>query len=105
MSDEIRVWKVGEIDWIAARSADEAKQCLFEMTEGDGKPTPQWEEEYLDGEEPRALDTEEMERMTVCLKEPGEPGFEESKVTYRRGLELMIQAGEKFPCHFATSEY
>lgn len=101
MSEEIKIWKVGECDWIAARTAEGAAKCLFEMVEGPGEVTPEFRKEYLDDEDPVSLSPSEMDTLTVQMDED-DPS---TKISFRQALELMKGDGTEFPSHFATSEY
>lgn len=93
MSDTIKVFKVSDCDWFAAKTAKEARQCAIEWTEND-----EWE---WDEDEIEELTDEQMNRFTY--REEDEP--EATRRTFREELDRMIARGDKFPCMFASTDY
>lgn len=104
--NEIKIYLVGDSDYIAAASPAEAEKVLFEMIEGDGEVTEEFRKDYLDDTPPQELSVEEMNRLILFKEDdPYQRGWENSKMTFAEALQDMKDHNEPFPCHFATSEY
>lgn len=98
---EIKIFKIGDCDWIAAENIEDAKQCLFNMIEDKGKFTPEWEKNYVDGEE-YELSENDLDRLIINIDPEENP---KKTLTFREFLKQLQNEGEKFPSHFATSEW
>ncbi len=89
---EIKVFKVGDCDWYAAANKKEAREEHYQIVGDD-----------------EAIELEEIEELSPKAMfhfehrgDGDEVGF---PMTFRAYLDKCIADGDKFPCHFATSEY
>lgn len=94
----VRVWKMNDYDWVAARTLREAINEYCSVT---GCARFQAVED-----KPEALDDSEMRRLTFLTdeEEPGAPGSLK-RHSYAVELALRIARGEQFPQMFASTEY
>lgn len=115
----IKLWKLNESDWCAAETLEGAKEALANMV-NDGNCGPDFDENYID--DPHEVTAAEMDRLKLIdddeLSEAMEdqPGDDKDAwkkrhdeymakaPTFRQALQKMIDDGETFPCHFASSE-
>jgi hypothetical protein len=117
---EVKIFKMNDCDWVAARTLEEAKKCLAEIV-SDGVVNEDFEKNYLD--DPRelgasALDTlrlgdEDEMNKAISERESDTTGNEWEKrlkvyndnlPTFREALAQRLTK-EKPPFFFATSEY
>ena len=88
---EIKVYRVSETDWIAARSLSEAVDFYKNQCDGEDDPD----------HEPYELDVHQM----TTHEHRGEDGTEyDPPITFQEELERNIADGVEFPCLFATTE-
>lgn len=98
----MKIFKLNDSDWVAAKSMEEAKKCLAE-TVALGRVDAEFEEEFIDS--PHELSDFEMNNLFLRDEEPEDEEEEVKKETFRVALDRMLQDGTKFPTHFASSEY
>lgn len=90
MSDEpIKVFRLNDYEWWAARSLEEARSDYTETTGLSG-------EDAFD--HPTQLSDEEMDQFIFI-------GDDGTKVSFRQHLSNSIARGNQFPGPFATTEY
>lgn len=101
----IRVWRLNDCDWVAARTLTEAIDCLCKIT-GISRA-----EAVDESDKPRALTVGELAKLTFVTDE------EEDNVTaiegcpvYKRHsfaveLQRRMDRGDEFPCYFASTEF
>lgn len=115
----MKIFKMNDCDYCAAETKEDALQALADCI-GDGQVTPQFIEEY-DCHDVRELTDEEYDRLKMideddyyrAVEDPDEDEtyeerrkkYMESCPTFRQTLDKMVADGEKFPCHFASSEW
>lgn len=103
----MNIYQLNDCDWCAAETLDEAKLCMAKMV-ANGEVTPAFEKEFLDY--PRCLSDAEMDSLKFCEEYDDRIDFANElvhrrKVSFREKLQQMIDAGEKFPTFFASTEY
>jgi hypothetical protein len=92
----MKIYKCTETEWFAAKTAREAKRYAKEFID---EAMLCDDEEYL-LEKPELLTDEQLDKLKFT-----EDCGTTYKKTFRQKLNEMIEAGEKFPCIFATSEF
>ena len=111
----IKLFRMNDADWVAAKTLEEAKQCLADFF-ANGIIDKAFEEEFLDN--PREITEQEMDTFKFIdeeeidnLGEGDHNTFEErldvyykACPTFRQALANKIADGGKFPCHFASAE-
>lgn len=97
----MKIWKMNDSDWVAAVGLESAKKALADLL-CDGKIEDVGE--YLD--EPRELTEAEYDQLKFSDFEPGDDEYGQPGATrtFREQLNRMIEAGEEFPCSFASSD-
>ena len=103
----MNIYQMNDCDWYAAETLDEAKLCMAKMV-ANGEVTPAFEKEFLDN--PRWIDDAEMDSLKFCEEYDERTDYANEldyrrKVSFREKLRQMIDAGEKFPTFFASTEY
>ena len=86
--ETIKIFMVDEYDWYAAETEEDAIKKAMEELE--------LEKDDFD----RNTEVSEEKMNNLIFLEEDEP-----RKTFRKKLNEMIVAGEKFPCFFATSEH
>jgi len=104
---KMNIYQMNDCDWYAAETLDEAKLCMAKMV-ANGEVTPAFEKEFLDN--PRWIDDAEMDSLKFCEEYDERTDYANEldyrrKVSFREKLRQMIDAGEKFPTFFASTEY
>lgn len=101
---KLRVWRLNDCDWVAARTLTEAIDCLVAVT-GIRR------DEATDGEA-RALSASEMRRFTFHSDEEEEnvSRIDDAGPIYKRHsfakqLQILVDDGTQFPCYFASTEF
>lgn len=98
--NKIKVFRVGEVDWIAAATKEDAIQGLAD-TCYDGKVDSEDMKNILeDGVEevsPEAMKTFKHTGEDGCQGAPYPRSFQEE-------LDDLVAKGTKFPCYFASME-
>ena len=91
----MKIFKMNDCDWVAAKTLEEAKLCLAKQM-ANGVVDEKFEEEFLDC--PYELSEEDTERLKFV--------DENGKTTRSFKIELLrrINGGEEFPQHFASTE-
>lgn len=95
----IKIFQMNDCDWVAAETLAEAKQCLADHIDR-GVVDEQFERDFI--KEPYAISKEAMDKLKF-LGDEGAPY--EAPVTFRQELKRRINAGEKFPQMFASTEF
>lgn len=91
----LRIYQVSDCDWVAARSAEEARSYATENIV----------EEPIEDGYPRELTDDEMDTLKH-LGEEGERRRWDKIPSFREELmEMVKDPAIKFPCHFASTEY
>lgn len=92
---QVKVWKMDEYCWVAARSAREAKSILNEWFEYDDRE--------LKALNPQAMSDKELADTRWYRDEP----FDEPSpsCSFQERLAELVARGETFPTVFAVSEY
>lgn len=95
----IKIFKVGEVDWIAARTEEQAIQCLADICY-DGKVDCE-DMKYVLEDGVEELSAESLDKH----KHGGEDGCQDGyPITFRQELDKLIAKNITFPVHFASSE-
>lgn len=89
----IKLFKVNEIDWVAAKDMNEAIECLMEQA------GLSYEEAYQESE---AYELSYEQMVTHRYVDENRSSNNE---TFQDALNRMILNGDKFPCIFACAEY
>jgi hypothetical protein len=115
----MKIYKMNEYDWVAAETLDEAKQALAD-TVNDGKIGPEFEDEFI--ENPYEVSEEELNILKLVDDDEINGAIEdkpddqegdwkkrydqvrENSPTFKQALQKMIDDGETFPAHFASSD-
>ena len=114
----IKLFKMNETDWIAAKTLEDAKQGLAD-TIGDGKVTPEFEDEWIENphelsdadlDEHKLTDEDAMDEFLRKRDSDSDLGqsidaYYATCPTFRQALKTMEDNGIVFPCHFASSEH
>lgn len=100
----------GGITWIAAVSPEDAIKGIadFQGYKSSEDYLKDFPDTLDDVEEISAEDYDNfnyVEDLDALTFEEKRGGLTEPKKTFREKLDEMIEAGETFPCFFATSEY
>jgi len=100
----VRVWRMNSCDWIAARTLTDAIDCYLEFS-GAAR------EEVL-SDDPQPLTDADLARLTFVTdeEEPHMVATYAGSPVYKRHafavqLQHLIDAGAKFPCFFASTEF
>jgi len=97
--NDIRIWQVTEIEWFAAKTAEDALKAYAEYADMCyGKDSPEAKEQLEEFGTPGLVGEDWMDRLNYS-DEDGRTR------TFREELEGRIADGEVFPQFFATSEY
>ena len=91
----MKVWKMDEYIWVAARSAREAKSAVNDVFD--------YDESDIREMRPKALTKKQMRTERFYLDVP----FEDPtpSVSFQERLDDLIAKGEKFPTLFASTEF
>jgi len=92
MKQKIYIYRVNDLDFVAAKSKKDALECYATVTDVD-KDT-----------EIERLTEEEMDSHKF-LDDPYNEPIEKCEKTFRMELDRQIAEGAKFPDMFASSEY
>ncbi len=94
----VRIWKMNDCDWVAARTLTSAIDCYL-VTTGASRA------EVLE-DEPRPLSEGEMARLTFTteVEEPDSPGSLK-RHSFAAELKRRVAAGVEFPQFFASTEH
>lgn len=94
----VRVWAMGDCDWVAARTKTEAIDCYLQFC-GESR-----DEALRQGVEP--LTDADMRRLTFVTDEE-EEGVPSSYKRHSFAVELkrLIDSGAQFPRFFASTEF
>lgn len=117
----VKIWKMNECDWVAAETLKDAKQCMAD-TVGNGVVDDKFEEEFL--EDPEEISEESMDKYTLgdedkqweasqaadaqdelSWEEYMEKNYYSKLPSFRQALAKRIEAGDKPPFFFASTEY
>lgn len=91
----INIYAMNDCDWYAAESKDAAILCMMAtLSETD---VHKFFDDY-------SIDVKKLDRDDLLDNWFIEEN-QEIKKTYRFKLKEMVDAGEKFPCFFATTEF
>ncbi len=93
---QIKVFKVGECDWIAAENP---KDALKHWQETMGYSDDDIE---IDGYEAEELSPDEM---TTFMHHGDDGERRNNPISFKEELENNLKEGVEFPCLFATTEY
>ena len=96
---EIHIFAMNDCDWVAAETMQQAKQCLADHVDR-GVVDEKFEQDFLD--EPYKLSPLAMDKLKYIGDEDNPY---EKPVTFTQELKNRIDAGEKFPQFFASTEY
>lgn len=91
----IRVWRMNDCEWIAARTKTEAIDCLIQFT---GTSRAELELENI-----VPLTQRDLKRLTF-ITEDEEPDGSLKRHSFLTELQRLIAIGTKFPTYFATTE-
>lgn len=95
----MKIFQVNDIDWFAGENADDCFKLLKEMgMYDDGDIQAMKDDGY-----PVELTDEDMDRLVFV--DDVYDNLKSNKRTFREELQRRINAGEEFPCMFASSEY
>lgn len=99
----IKIWDMGENDWVAAETKEQAIKCLAELY-NEGKVDADFLEEYTG--EIEALEEAETDKLVFSDLGPGEIDENEpnTKRSFTEELRNKIARGEAFPQHFACTD-
>lgn len=86
----IRVYRMNDYDWVAARSLEEAKAEYLGTVTVDGPGA---------FDNPKQLTDEEM--LTTMFTD--DDGF--GMLTFAERLSILVSSNTKFPCMFASTEW
>lgn len=87
----IKVYQVGDVDWIASENPEQALKCHFDS---------QGNEDFT------IEDVVEMSKEIMDeFKFHDSDVDSENYISFSERLKQLIDAGEKFPQHFASSEW
>ena len=96
MENDIKIFQMNENDYVAARTLEEAKQCLADLL-NNGLMNEEFEKECID--EPHELTELDLDYRVMHDEHGNQTG------TFNECLAEMIKDGETFPAYFASSEY
>lgn len=99
----VRVWRMNDCDWIAARTRTEAINCYLQFSGAS-------REDVL-ADDPQPLSEADMAKLTF-VTEDEEPDVTAiaGRPVYKRHafavqLQQLIDSGCEFPCFFASTEF
>jgi hypothetical protein len=95
---EVKIYQIGEFDWIAAHSLKEAKAYAKEHLNID--------DDDVDLDTDRELNEKELDELVHNGEFDEETcRFAGPAISFRTKLERMKATGASFPCIFATTDY
>lgn len=88
----IKIFRLNDYDWVAAKTLEEAIAC-YKKAYGEC-------DDCID--DPWELGDEELDRVQFNWTDDNDRFVE--KMSFRAALTKMIENGDSFPCHFASTE-
>jgi hypothetical protein len=96
----MKIFRVTEVEWIAATSSDDALKAWREYAKVVGYDATEQEEYLTEHGTPTELTEDELNRFRFS---DGDNGSESR--SFREELEQRVAASQAFPQFFASSEY
>lgn len=98
--ERLRIFQIGECDWIAAISLKEARECHMKYSFGESQSAREEHDECYPEDECFELSDEKLDSFR--FNDEDQP---DEEISFRDQLNKLISDGEKFPTFFASSEY